>query len=159
MQSLYHKMLPWLPLGFMAGLPFSVFMAVVAFMALMALATTSVPRWLHGIASKPNCGQLISHLMHLVCTLYGIHGLHPLHRLHSCHGLHSFHGLHGLALGLVHPQKDTNRKKKHGTKMLGNDIGGLAGLVLGHPQVHARNGEDKHMGWQTNLLINMHGLD
>ena len=111
MQSLYHKMLPWLPLGFMAGLPFSVFMAVVAFMALMALATTSVPRWLHGIASKPNCGQLISHLMHLVCTLYGIHGLHPLHRLHSCHGLHSFHGLHGLALGLVHPQKDTNRKK------------------------------------------------
>jgi hypothetical protein len=50
-------------------------------------------------------------------------------------------------------------EKKHGTKMLGNDIGGLAGLVLGHPQVHARNGEDKHMGWQTNLLINMHGLD
>lgn len=42
MQSLYHKILSWLPLAFMAGLPFSAFMAVVAFMpfmAFMALAT------------------------------------------------------------------------------------------------------------------------
>ena len=43
--------------------------------------------------------------------------------------------------------------------MKGDDIGGLAGLDLGHLQVHARNDEYKHMGLQTNLLINMHGLD
>ena len=48
---------------------------------------------------------------------------------------------------------------KNETKMIGNDIGGLAGLDLGHLQVHARNGEDKHTGLHTNLLINMHGLD
>jgi hypothetical protein len=69
-----------------------------------------------------------------------------------------FHGLHGIALGLVHLQKDANKRNMQ-LKLLGNDIGGLAGLALGHLQVHARNGEHKHMGWKTNLLINMHGLD
>ena len=34
--------------------------------------------------------------------------------------------------------------KTHATKLLGNHTGGLAGFALGHLQVHARTGEDKH---------------
>jgi hypothetical protein len=96
--------------------------------------------------------------MHLIYTLYGIHGLHSFHGLQSFHFLHGLVGLHGIALRLGHLQKDANKRNMQ-LKLLDNDIGGLAGLALGHLQVHARNGEHKHMGWKANLLINMHGLD
>ena len=52
----------------------------------------------------------------------------------------------------------TRQCKTHATKLLGNHTGGLAGFALGHLQVHASTGEDRHMGWKTHLLINMHGL-
>ena len=90
--------------------------------------------------------------------LYGITGLHCLHGLHSLHGWHCLHFLHGWGglhgIGLGHLQK----AMQDTTKLLGNHTGGLAGFALGHLQVHARTGEDKHMGWKTHLLINMHGL-